>query len=78
MAITLPMDGFHYYRSQLDAFPEPQAAHARRGAHWTFDGEAFVRSVRRVREEGEASCPSFQHGKGDPVENSIQILQSHR
>lgn len=34
---VLPMDGFHYYRSQLDAFEDPKMAHARRGAHWVRD-----------------------------------------
>lgn len=30
----LPMDGFHYYRNQLDTFPNPAEAHQRRGSHW--------------------------------------------
>jgi len=31
-AALLPMDGFHLYRSQLDAMPDPAEAHRRRGA----------------------------------------------
>ena len=31
-AALLPMDGFHLYRSQLDAMADPAEAHRRRGA----------------------------------------------
>ncbi|GFR44954.1 hypothetical protein Agub_g6262 [Astrephomene gubernaculifera] len=85
-AVVLPMDGFHYYRRELDAMPDPQAAHARRGAPWTFDAAKFVDAVRRVRyaatrfgsesgfgEEEEVCVPSFDHGVGDPVEGDICI-----
>jgi len=27
------MDGFHYYRSELDAMPNPKEAHDRRGKY---------------------------------------------
>ncbi|AAD25806.1 Belongs to PF/01121 Uncharacterized protein family UPF0038 containing ATP/GTP binding domain. ESTs gb/AA585719, gb/AA728503 and gb/T22272 come from this gene [Arabidopsis thaliana] len=33
VAIVLPMDGFHLYRSQLDAMEDPKEAHARRGVY---------------------------------------------
>ena len=41
--------GFHLCRSQLDAMPNAAEAHARRGAHWTFDAARFVQSVRQLR-----------------------------
>ncbi|KAF6266060.1 P-loop containing nucleoside triphosphate hydrolase protein [Scenedesmus sp. NREL 46B-D3] len=72
-AAVAPMDGFHYYKQQLDAMPDPQEAYARRGAHWTFDGNAFVAAVRRLKQHGAASLPSFDHGVGDPVEDDIHI-----
>ena len=28
---VIPMDGYHYYRAQLDAMDDPREAHARRG-----------------------------------------------
>ena len=40
--------GYHYYRRELDAMPDPVALHARRGAHWTFNATAFVAAMRRV------------------------------
>lgn len=34
---SLSIAGYHYYRSELDAMEDPEALHARRGAHWTFN-----------------------------------------
>jgi pantothenate kinase len=57
----------------------PQEAHARRGAPWTFDAEAFVAAVRRISEAGAAVLPSFDHGVGDPKAGDIRIDSStHR
>lgn len=44
------MDGFHLTRAQLSAMPDPATAHARRGAEFTFDGDAFLALVRALRE----------------------------
>lgn len=45
-------DGFHYFRAQLDAMPDPQLAHARRGAEWTFDARAYHACLQRIKEAG--------------------------
>lgn len=75
--VVLPMDGFHYPRSKLDAMANPQVAHARRGAHWTFDAEAFADAVADVAAAAERNedvrVPSFDHGKGDPVDGDIVV-----
>jgi hypothetical protein len=55
-----------------------QEAYARRGAHWTFDGEGFVRCVQSVLTQPEVLAPSFDHGVGDPVEGDIRIASHHR
>ncbi|GBF88037.1 uridine kinase [Raphidocelis subcapitata] len=73
VAVVVPMDGFHLYKRQLDAMPDPEEAYARRGAHWTFDADAFVACVRRIRESGAARVPSFDHGVGDPVDGDIAV-----
>lgn len=57
--------------------PDPAYAHYRRGAPWTFDGEAFAALVRACREQSP-SCsplfaPSFDHAIKDPVPNDIAI-----
>lgn len=54
-----------------------QEAYARRGAHWTFDAEAFVAAIRRIRQTGSAFLPSFDHGVGDPIEDDILIDSKH-
>lgn len=50
-----------------------QEAYARRGAPWTFDGQAFVDAIRRIKQEGKVLLPSFDHGVGDPIEDDILI-----
>ena len=58
--------GFHYYRAQLDAgvAGDPAQAHARRGAHWTFDAPAFVACVRSLRDTSSSSIPSDDGDRG--------------
>ena len=46
--------GYHYTRKQLDQFDDPDEAHARRGAHWTFDGAAFVEKMLELQKTGAA------------------------
>ena len=45
-------EGFHYYRKELDAMENPEEAHARRGAHWTFNADQFVQAVKSLKQEG--------------------------
>ena len=79
VAVVLPMDGYHYTRAQLDAFEDPQAAHARRGAHWTFDAEQFVQKVNDVAMNADSVmyAPTFDHGQGDPVPRGVCIEPHH-
>ncbi|KAI0825262.1 P-loop containing nucleoside triphosphate hydrolase protein [Trametes gibbosa] len=49
LAVYIGLDGWHLTRAQLDVFPDPKLAHDRRGAHWTFDGEGYVKFVRALR-----------------------------
>lgn len=76
------MDGYHLTRAQLSALPNPEEAHRRRGAEFTFDGESFLSLVKAVRSQTPTSnvihAPSFDHAKKDPVENDISILPSTR
>ena len=44
--------GYHYTRAQLDQFPDPDEAHARRGSYWTFDGATFVSKMTELRTKG--------------------------
>ncbi|TID13656.1 gb [Venturia nashicola] len=83
IATAIPMDGYHLTRSQLSSLPNPQNAHARRGAAFTFDGEKYLQLVRKLREPllpetTTMYAPSFDHKKKDPVENDIPISPSMR
>lgn len=70
-AVVLPMDGFHYTRAQLDAMPDPAHAHARRGAPFTFDANAFVACVQHVASLCGMCCqvasPGHHHCTDQPI-----------
>ncbi|XP_050237512.1 putative uridine kinase C227.14 [Mercurialis annua] len=78
VATVLPMDGFHLYRSQLDAMENPEEAHARRGAPWTFAPNLLLQRLKQLRNEGSIYVPSFDHGVGDPVEDDIFVSLQHK
>jgi len=79
IAVVVPMDGFHYYRKELDSMPDHKEAYARRGAFWTFNAAAYVECVAAVKHRAQEvlEAPSFEHGVGDPVEGGITILPNH-
>lgn len=77
------MDGYHLTRAQLSAMPEPATAHARRGAAFTFDGDAYASLVRALRapivpESKTLYAPSFDHATKDPIADDIAIPPSAR
>ncbi|CAO2826540.1 unnamed protein product [Amaranthus hypochondriacus] len=78
VAIVIPMDGFHLYRSQLNAMEDPEEAHARRGAPWTFDPERLLNCLQTLRTRGSVCVPSFDHGVGDPIEDDIFVSIQHK
>ncbi|KAI6674816.1 hypothetical protein NL676_002722 [Syzygium grande] len=78
VALVLPMDGFHLYRSELDAMEDPEEAHARRGAPWTFNPELLLTCLKNLRDQGSVYAPSFDHGIGDPIEDDIFVTLQHK
>eukprot|EP00123_Amoebidium_parasiticum_P014134 comp22351_c0_seq1/m.33271 comp22351_c0_seq1/g.33271 ORF comp22351_c0_seq1/g.33271 comp22351_c0_seq1/m.33271 type:complete len:227 (-) comp22351_c0_seq1:703-1383(-) len=72
-AVHVPMDGFHYYRHELDRMPDPADAHRRRGAPWTFDSGRMLECLQRLKESGSGSLPNFEHSVKDPVEGAIVV-----
>ncbi|KAE9585548.1 putative phosphoribulokinase/uridine kinase, P-loop containing nucleoside triphosphate hydrolase [Lupinus albus] len=78
VAIVIPMDGFHLYRSELDAMENPKEAHARRGAPWTFNPSRLLTCLKNLRTHGSVYVPSFDHGVGDPVEEDIFVNLQHK
>lgn len=77
-SVVVPMDGYHLYRHQLDALPDSQTAHQRRGAPFTFDAARCVRDLQLAKQSRTGSFPSFDHGIGDPVEDAIVLNPSIR
>nr|POE94360.1 putative uridine kinase [Quercus suber] len=82
-AAFLPMDGYHLTRAQLSALPDPETAHARRGAAFTFDAAALLAVVKKLREPilpetVTIRAPSFDHATKDPVADDISIAKTAR
>jgi pantothenate kinase len=79
---VMPMDGFHLPRSKLDEMPDPETAHARRGAPFTFDPSSFCSCLGEVRAAlaGGKDCdvPTFDHTVGDPVDGGLTIAGDTR
>ncbi|KAI0593804.1 P-loop containing nucleoside triphosphate hydrolase protein [Biscogniauxia sp. FL1348] len=75
IAAAIPMDGFHYPRSHLDTLPNRDEAHARRGAHWTFDAAGVLSLARRLSQANNdvMYAPGFDHAAKDPVADAIPI-----
>ena len=73
---VIPMDGYHYYRHELDAMAEPKSAYARRGAPFTFNAHRFVMELIQARQSDTGTFPSYDHHVGDPVENAIILRDS--
>lgn len=76
-AACVSMDGYHYYKRDLDSFPNPKRAHEIRGAPETFDSERFSREMisakEALSENKPVEFPSFDHSVGDPVEKDIEV-----
>lgn len=65
------------------AWPDPNTAHARRGAAFTFNADSFLELVQELRrpllpESQSLYAPSFDHAVKDPVEGDIEIPPTAR
>ncbi|OSS44712.1 hypothetical protein B5807_10484 [Epicoccum nigrum] len=81
------MDGFHHPKEVLAKFENPENAFLRRGAPFTFDAEAFISLVKKLKAapvttggepEQPIYAPSFDHAVQDPVVNDIAISSRNR
>mmetsp|Transcript_19608 Transcript_19608/g.32247 ORF Transcript_19608/g.32247 Transcript_19608/m.32247 type:complete len:225 (+) Transcript_19608:397-1071(+) len=75
VAQCVPMDGYHYSKKELDAFDDPEEAHFRRGAHFTFNGEAFVDDIKQCQSDLTKPYwfPNWEHAKADPSPGKIEV-----
>ena len=76
--VIIPLDGYHYYRSELNEMKDPVEAHVRRGAPFTFDSTRFLNDLIKARSSGVGTFPAFDHRVGDPVENAIHLSRADR
>ncbi|CAJ2503066.1 Uu.00g104600.m01.CDS01 [Anthostomella pinea] len=75
-AVAVSIDGFHLPLATLRALPNATECLARRGAPWTFDGEAAARLVRTLRSSygvASAAVPTFDHAVKNPVADGLII-----
>ena len=70
---VIPMDGYHYYRHELDQMDNPDLAHTRRGAPFTFNAKRLVEDLTEAKKLGIGSFPDFDHRVGDPIEGAITL-----
>jgi pantothenate kinase len=68
--VTVPMDGFHLSNARLEELGLAEV----KGAPETFDVGAFVSTLERIRGGEQVYAPSFDHGVGEPQENSIVVV----
>ena len=81
LALAIGLDGFHYTRAELDAFPDALEMHKRRGAPWTFDVEAILSFIYELQKSSaipaalrhDICAPSFDHRRKDPVPGDLLI-----
>lgn len=67
----VPMDGFHLTNAELESLGRRD----RKGAPDTFDAIAYAGVLASVRAEPRAvvTAPSFDHGVGEPVADSLVV-----
>ncbi|KAL5119956.1 hypothetical protein ACEQ8H_002054 [Pleosporales sp. CAS-2024a] len=84
---VVPMDGFHYTKRVLSTFDDADRAFRRRGAPFTFDAQAFVQLVTKLKSTPVTTClqpefflsaPSFDHATKDPSPDQISISSRNR
>jgi len=78
--VVLPMDGFHYSRSELKRLDPPDATSflPRRGSPWTFDAEGCFAAFRAAKADGEGQMPTYSRELSDPVPGGVRLERSHR
>lgn len=68
-AVVLPMDGFHLPQAELTRLGRRD----RMGAPDTFDVDAFVATLERLRQSGAVTAPGFDRKVEEPVPDAIEI-----
>jgi pantothenate kinase len=75
ICVVVPMDGFHYYKEELNKMEDVENAYKRRGSPFTFNSSAFFKLLKQLKENNSGKAPSFDHKIGDPIEEDIIITE---
>lgn len=76
LCCVLPVDGFHYYKKELDQMENKEEAYKRRGAPFTFNSKRLYEKFKEIKDKGEGNLPSFDHHVGDPIEDDIKVSKN--
>jgi pantothenate kinase len=78
------MDGFHYANEYLDSHWQTAPGRTKqplreiKGAPETFDAQAFVEALDRLRTETEVSLPRYDRRIHDPLPGGIKVTERDR
>ena len=76
--VVIPLDGYHYYRSELGQMKNSSQAYLRRGSPFTFNSQKFYSDLAKARKSRTGIFPSFDHHIKDPIENAIHLSTDHK
>lgn len=81
VAICVSLDGWHFRREELDRFDDPEQAHFRRGAPFTFNVigySKFIQSLKNPITQTPIPFSTFDHALKDPLPSPTPIQPRHR
>ena len=76
--ITIPLDGYHYYRNELGQMKNSSQAYLRRGSPFTFNSQKFYSDLAKARKSRTGIFPSFDHHIKDPIEKAIHLSTDNK
>ena len=82
-AVVLPMDGYHYSRSELKEISKEgvytyEELLARRGSPWTFDAVKLIKAFTKAKEDGHAILNTYSRQLSDPVQSGVELKLTHQ
>lgn len=85
IACVIPMDGYHLFRSELQALgDDPNTEYTydelliRRGSPWTFDAKRFREDLSKARVDQKFSFPVYCREKSDPIPDGCKFDVDHK
>ena len=85
VSCVIPMDGYHYSRSELQAMGEDESNDytydellKRRGSPWTFNAPQLIEDLTRAKSTGTGSLPVYSRKLSDPVPDGVELKDGHK